>query len=125
MRSESETLGRGVFLDLETVDPGDLDRSRLAACVPEWDWHRFSEASDVPDRIARANVLSIHCPLTDETRNLVARAELASMKRDDIPNLLLTPHNAWASQQARQAALDQLADIIRAFATGRPFNVVE
>ena len=42
----------------------------------------------------------------------------------DIPNLLLTPHNAWASRSSRQAAIDQLADIIRAFADGKPFNQV-
>jgi glycerate dehydrogenase len=122
--------------------------------------------------LRRADVLSIHCPLTDETRDLVARAELAVMKRDailintarggivkeqdladalragviagagvdtlseeppprdhplldpGIPNLLLTPHNAWASRRARQAALDQLARIIRAFEEGEPINVV-
>ena len=130
------------------------------------DWLPFE------DVLRRADVLSIHCPLSDETRNLMARAELASMKSDallintarggivneqdladalragiiggagvdtltqeppprahpllagDIPNLLLTPHNAWASKRARQAALDQLTRIVQAFAAGRPFNVV-
>jgi glycerate dehydrogenase len=42
----------------------------------------------------------------------------------DIPNLIVTPHNAWASRTARQAALDQLAEVICAFAAGRPFNRV-
>jgi len=124
------------------------------------------------DVLRRADVLSIHCPLTEATRNLVGREELRQMKPDailintarggivdeqaladglragviggagvdtltreppppdhpllaaDIPNLLLTPHNAWASRSARQAALDQLAAIIAGFATGRPVNVV-
>lgn len=119
-----------------------------------------------------ADVLSIHCPLSDATRNLIARDELQLMKAgavlintarggivdeqaladavrtgviagagvdtlgeepppadhpllaDDIPNLLVTPHNAWASRGARQAALDQLAAIIRGFAAGAPFNVL-
>lgn len=119
-----------------------------------------------------ADVISIHCPLTDATHNLLGRAELQLMKRDaillnaarggvvdeealadslragiiggagvdtlsveppppdhpllasDIPNLLLTPHNAWASRSARQAALDQLAAIVAGFAAGDPLNVV-
>jgi glycerate dehydrogenase len=124
------------------------------------------------DVLRSADVLSIHCPLTDATRNLIARDELRRMKpeailintarggivneRDlaeglrhgviagagldtltvepppadhpllagDIPNLLLTPHNAWASRTARQAALAQLAAVIEAFAVGAPINVV-
>jgi glycerate dehydrogenase len=42
----------------------------------------------------------------------------------DIPNLLVTPHNAWASRQARQAAVDQMAAVIDAFSAGRPINTV-
>ncbi len=42
----------------------------------------------------------------------------------DIPNLLVTPHNAWASRQARQAALSQLAQVVSAFAAGRPLNAL-
>ncbi len=122
--------------------------------------------------LRRADVLSIHCPLSEETRNLIGHAELCAMKpdalllntarggiineqdlaaglrdgliggaavdtlseepppadhpllADDIPNLLITPHNAWASRTARQAALDQLAAVVRGFAAGAPINVV-
>lgn len=122
--------------------------------------------------LRRADAISLHCPLTEETGNLIGRAELRAMKptallvntarggivngRDlaaslrageiagaavdtldieppppdhpllaaDIPNLLLTPHNAWASHRARQAALDQLAEVIRAWLAGAPINVV-
>jgi glycerate dehydrogenase len=122
--------------------------------------------------LREADVLSLHCPLTDETRNLIGRNELSAMKAgailintarggivdeqkladalragviggagvdtlseepppaghvllaDDIPNLLVTPHNAWASRSARQAALDQLGRVISGFALGRPLNVV-
>ena len=42
----------------------------------------------------------------------------------DIPGLFITPHNAWGSREARQAALNQLADIIEAFSAGAPINVV-
>jgi len=42
----------------------------------------------------------------------------------DIPNLIVTPHSAWASRQARQRLVDQMVDIIAAFCAGRPRNVV-
>jgi glycerate dehydrogenase len=320
----TSNLRKGVFLDLETVDIGDLDRRGLAECLPRWEWHPFSEAADIPERIRDADVvitnkcmldrsnlstargisliglaatgsnnvdlgaaadfgitvcnirdycsgsvaqhvitlmmnlltgqafywrsvregawsdsrqfclngrpireavglnfgvigfgalgqaaaeqarglgmeilvaerrgsaprpgrlafeevlrnsdvLSVHCPLTDETRDLIGREQLQEMKPDallintarggivsekdladclregviagagidtlskeppprdhpllaaDIPNLIVTPHNAWASRTARQAALDQLADIIRGYTSGMPLNVV-
>lgn len=122
--------------------------------------------------ISQADVLSIHCPLTEDTRGLIDRDVLRAMKSDallvntarggiineehlvealregtiggagvdtlsqeppprdhllladDIPNLIVTPHNAWASRTARQAAVDQLADLINAFANGETFNQV-
>jgi len=118
------------------------------------------------------DVLSIHCPLTPETRGLIGAEELARMKPDallintarggivdeialahaltagrlggagvdvlseepplrgnalldkSIPNLIVTPHIAWASREARQRALDQTAENIRAFVAGAPNNVV-
>jgi glycerate dehydrogenase len=42
----------------------------------------------------------------------------------DIPNLIVTPHNAWASRTARQAALDQVADVIAGFLAGKVINRV-
>jgi glycerate dehydrogenase len=120
--------------------------------------------------LQQADAISLHCPLTEDTRDLLGRAELHAMKPTallintarggivndlaaslrageiagaavdtldieppppghpllaaDIPNLLVTPHNAWASRRARQAALDQLADVIRAFLAGMPINVM-
>ena len=124
------------------------------------------------DVVAHSDVISIHCPLNDETRGLFDRAMMQRMKRTavlintarggivveedlvsclrdgiiagagvdvltrepppadhpllaaDIPNLLVTPHNAWASKTARQALLDQLASVIRAFERGQPLNRV-
>jgi glycerate dehydrogenase len=320
----TDSLENGVFLDLETVDNGDLDRSQLSSCVKRWQWHDFSEPSQIAGRILKANVvisnkclldrvaiesaenlklialaatgtnnvdleaasdlgvtvcnirdyatnavaqhaitlmlnlltaqpwywqsvrqgawsnsrqfclnnrpirefseltlgiigfgvlgrataelaqsmgmnvliaereggavregrvsfdevirtadvLSIHCPLTEESRGLIDREVMQAMKPDallvntarggiineqdlaaclregiiagagvdtlskepppsdhpllahDIPNLIVTPHNAWASRTARQAAVDQLAEVIRAYAAGTPLNQV-
>ena len=46
------------------------------------------------------------------------------MKLLALPNFLMTPHVAWASQQAIQALADQLVDNIEAFMSGRPRNIV-
>lgn len=43
---------------------------------------------------------------------------------DDIPNLILTPHTAWAGRQARQNVLDQTVANIEGYISGRPCNVV-
>jgi glycerate dehydrogenase len=42
-----------------------------------------------------------------------------------LPNLIVTPHIAWASRVARQRLVDQLAGVIRAWRDGSPVNVVE
>ena len=42
----------------------------------------------------------------------------------NLPNFILTPHVAWASQEAMQLLADQLIDNIEAFVAGRPQNVV-
>jgi len=40
------------------------------------------------------------------------------------PNVILTPHVAWASDEAQQALADQLMDNIENFVAGRPSNLV-
>jgi glycerate dehydrogenase len=42
----------------------------------------------------------------------------------DVPNLILTPHVAWASRGAMQALADQVIDNIEAFFRGAPKNLV-
>jgi glycerate dehydrogenase len=122
--------------------------------------------------LARADVLSLHCPLTPETRDLIDAAALAKMKpdallintargavvdeaaladalrrgviggagidvlseeppangnpllADDIPNLIVTPHIAWAAREARQRAIDGMAGNIGAFLAGDKRNRV-
>jgi glycerate dehydrogenase len=119
-----------------------------------------------------SDVVSLHSPLTQETRNLIGRDELHQMKPDailinvarggliddsallealsnnrlggagidvlreeppregnllleaDLPNLIVTPHNAWASRQAMETLADQLIDNLEAFVRGEPRNLV-
>jgi glycerate dehydrogenase len=40
------------------------------------------------------------------------------------PHFILTPHIAWASQEAIQSLADQLIDNIEAFWSGKPKNCV-
>lgn len=122
------------------------------------------------DMLGTADVISIHCPLNEETKGLFDRHTFRAMKPGavlvntarggivveqdladalragelagagvdtltteppppdhpllaaDIPNLIITPHNAWASRAARQACLDQVAAVINAFDHALPIN---
>ncbi|HKG15464.1 MAG TPA: D-2-hydroxyacid dehydrogenase [Pyrinomonadaceae bacterium] len=113
--------------------------------------------------LARADVVSLHVPLNEETRGMMGREEFGLMKRSavlincarggvvderalaealrggriagagvdvlsaepprednpllaaDVPNLILTPHVAWAGREAQQALADQLIDNVEAF----------
>ena len=104
--------------------------------------------------LPKVDVLSLHCLLTDDTRNMIGARELKMMKTeallintsrgglvdeqaladalragtiggagfdvlteepprngnallaDDIPNLIVTPHSAWASREARQRIVE-------------------
>jgi glycerate dehydrogenase len=46
------------------------------------------------------------------------------MRLLDLPNFILTPHVAWASDEAVQGLTDQLIDNVEAFWAGTPRNVV-
>lgn len=124
------------------------------------------------DMLPGCDVLSLHCPLTPQTENLIAaeqlqmlpkgaivinsarggivneEALLAALKsghlagaatdvlsaepppadhillQQDLPNLIITPHIAWASIESRQRLIDQVAFNISEFLAGRPRNIV-
>ncbi len=61
-------LNRGVFLDLGSVDNGDLDIKKLTRALPHWQWHEFTTTGECPGRIADANVaISNKCVLDRKT----------------------------------------------------------
>ena len=43
---------------------------------------------------------------------------------NDIPNLIVTPHNAWGAREARQRVVEQLVENILGWQQGRPIRVV-
>ncbi len=47
----------GVFLDVATVDRGDLDLSSLTQVLPHWDFHDYSEPETVAERLKSADVI--------------------------------------------------------------------
>lgn len=51
-------------------------------------------------------------------------ADSALMRIAGRPDVIITPHVAWASIEAQQALADQLIDNIDAFFAGRPRNLV-
>lgn len=124
------------------------------------------------DILRKSDIITLHCPLTDETRDMIGAKELEEMRNDAIlintargglvneaalaraltigeiggagfdvlseepprdgnplldlklPNFILTPHNAWASDETMQVLADQLIDNIEAFVRGEPINLV-
>jgi glycerate dehydrogenase len=151
------TLGRGVERLARAFGMEVLIAERKTATDVREGRTLFAEV------VARADVLSLHVPLADETRNMIGREEFALMKpsavlincarggvvderalakalregelagagvdvlsveppREDnpllaanVPNLILTPHVAWAGRDAQQALADQLIENIEAF----------
>jgi glycerate dehydrogenase len=131
---------------------------------------RAADRAKLVDLFSRADVVSLHCPLSAETAGLVDRALLRRMKRSafllntargglvdeaalraaleageiagagfDVasrepiapsnpllgaPNLVLTPHLAWASLAARRRLMETTARNIEAFLAGAPIHVV-
>jgi len=160
------SLGQGVARLAEAFGMKVLWGERKGASIVRGGYVAFERL------LAEADVISLHCPLTAETRAMIGEAELQAMKRDallintarggivdetalvraltegwiagagfdvlsreppvagnpllelDLPNFILLPHVAWASDPAMQALADQLIDNIEAFVRGEPRNIV-
>ncbi len=126
--------------------------------------------TDLETIFSESDFVTVHCPLTDQTRNLIDVEALGKMKptamvintaRGGIvdeealaaalnsgriagagfdvltgeppvegnvlltaKNVIMTPHCAWSTREARQKLVDETAQNIRTFFEGRPRNVV-
>lgn len=122
--------------------------------------------------LPQVDFLSLHCPLTDETRDLIDQQAFDLMKQsaflincarggivnehaladalrhgkiagaatdvlsveppkdgnvllaEDIPNLIITPHSAWGSVDARQRIVNQMLENVEAFKQGHAIRQV-
>lgn len=120
--------------------------------------------------LAKSDVISIHCPLTEATRDLIDGTAFKKMKSNailintarggivneaalgealkageiagagidvltqeppaadhpllapDIPNLIVSPHNAWGTIESRQRLADEIGRLINDFRSGAPRN---
>ncbi|OAL79939.1 glycerate dehydrogenase [Acinetobacter sp. SFB] len=136
--------------------------------------NRPTDASRIAfaDLLPQVDFLSLHCPLTEDTRDLIDAQAFDAMKAtaflincarggivheqaladalrqgkiagaatdvltveppkdgnvllaDDIPNLIITPHSAWGSVDARQRIVQQMLDNVAAFKAGQPIRQV-
>ncbi|HZG52509.1 MAG TPA: D-2-hydroxyacid dehydrogenase [Pyrinomonadaceae bacterium] len=159
-------LGRAVEHLARALGMHTLIAERKGAAVARAGRAPFAEV------LRESDILTLHTPLNDETRNLIGAAELARMRptallincarggvvdeaalvealragviagagvdvlsgeppregnallEPDLPNLIVTPHVAWASLQAMQSLADQLIDNIEAFVRGEGRNLV-
>ena len=127
--------------------------------------------TEVPDLLQQSDVVTIHCPLTPETKGLINSKSLRTMKQTafllntsrgpiivdedlaealnkewiagagidvlsvepppkDNPlfsarNCIITPHIAWATQEARRRLMEMAVANLAAFVDGKPVNVVK
>lgn len=152
----AEAFGMSVLVARRTGQAKKADDGRMA----------------IDDLLQTCDVVSLHCPLTNDTRGLIGERELALMKPNAIlintargglvdsaalvaaleknviaaaaidvlsheppvngdplldyrgENLIVTPHIAWATVEARQNAINELATNVRAFMDGERRNRV-
>ena len=124
------------------------------------------------DVLAQSDIITLHCPLTDDTHRLFSHNEFRQMKnsaylintargaiidsgaliqalktneisgaaidvldkepppanhdllQNSMPNLIVTPHNAWASQESRQRLVNLLVENLEHWLDGKPLNLV-
>src|SRR3984893_11116962 len=81
-----------------------LGMRALFAAHPHQDKNAEAEFVPIPRLIADADVLSLHCPLTPTTRNLIGADQLHTMKRTAI--LINTARGGLVDEQALIRALD-------------------
>ncbi|WP_069862030.1 MULTISPECIES: 2-hydroxyacid dehydrogenase [Pseudomonas] len=151
----AEAFGMRVLLGQLPGRPPRADRLALDELLPQVD------------------AISLHCPLTEQTRGMIGQRELDLMKpgafivntargglideqaladtlrrgqlggaatdvlsveppkngnpllAGDIPRLIVTPHNAWGSREARQRIVGQVTDNAAAFFRGDKLRRVD
>jgi glycerate dehydrogenase len=161
------TLGRSVAGIGEALGMKVLFAGRKGAGTVEDGYTPFN------DVLESADIISLHVPLTPQTRDLIGMPEFRKMKRHplvintsrgglvneadlvqaldeglvagagfdvltkeppapdnpllavlDRPNVIVTPHVAWASDEAMQSLWSQVIGHVENYVAGRPTNVL-
>lgn len=127
--------------------------------------------STLDEIFEKADIVTLHCPLTTDNKYMVGRDVFEKMKSSailintargplvdqaalaealnngwiagagidvldeeppgdnpllgDVKNLIMTPHSAWSTREARQRLIDEVAENIKAFLEGRGHNVIQ
>ena len=71
------------------------------------------------EMVHEASLLLEGHPKAQELRTILANHYLI-----DHPNVIVTPHNAFNTIEARKRILDGTIENIKAFAAGKPINIV-
>lgn len=125
---------------------------------------------DLDELFGEADIVTLHCPLTDENAGLICEDTISKMKdgaklintarggliveadlvkalnsgklsgaaldvigfepmKEDSPlfeadNLIITPHIAWASHEARERLMNVAVENVRAYIDGNPINTI-
>ena len=158
------TLGRGVARIAEAFGMEVIPCQRPGGPV--------DDRPTLTEILPQVDVLTLHCPLTEWTQNIIGIKELARMKKTAVlincargglvdesalltvlqtgelrgaaidvlsveppthsnpllearlPNLIITPHIAWASREARHRIIEQTVENILAYRRQEPLRVV-
>jgi len=160
-------IGRGVARIAEA-----MGMKVMAYDVAGFEDSVYSNSRSSLDEIfEKADIVTLHCPLTADNKYmvngevfkkmkssailintargpLVDQAALAeALNRDeisgagidvlddeppgdnpllgDVKNLIMTPHSAWSTREARQRLVDEVAENIKAFSEGRERNIIQ
>lgn len=86
---------RGVMLDRDSLHPGDLDFSALAATLAHWDWHPATAAAELAGRLAgSAVVVTNKVPLDGAAIRGAADLRLICVAATGVDNVDLTAARA-------------------------------
>ena len=168
---KNTTLG---IVGYGVIGRGLAERARgLGMKILATDYQRFDGWVSQEEVLSQSDIISLHCPLTAETRHMINADSIARMKRGamiintargplideaallaalrsghlggagidvisveppppdhpmltaDLPNLIVTPHIAWASFEAMTELSGIVTANIEAFVAGKPQNLVE
>lgn len=138
--------------------------------VPEKELTEGIRQASLEELLEKSDVISLHCPLTEQTKGLINRETISRMKDGvllvnssrgpliceedlrealisgkvggaavdvlsteppandhpllDAPNMLITPHIAWATKEARERLMEMAVENLAAFLSGKPIHVV-